>query len=290
MMRAPEALDRRRLRNLSRQEREMIRSQEYQLDSQHKDLQEQRDTVITLAAELERAREMQMALMPAESPHIEDLQVAARCIPATQVGGDFFQYFHLGDRLSVATADVTGHAMEAAIPVVMFAGVLDSQMQSGPDIESLFSGLNDLMAQRLTGRTHVCFSMAQIDINTRAVRFANAGCPYPYHYHATSGAVTELVANAYPFGVRAGTTYQAVETQLEPGDRLVFCSDGIMEARNAEGEMFGFDQTAETVRQGCQSDLSSEALLERILSEVRSFSGDQPQEDDQTIVVVGVES
>ena len=73
--------------------------------------------------------------------------------------------------------------------------------------------------------------------------------------------------------------YQAIETQLEPGDRLVFCSDGIMEARNSAGDMFGFEKTAETVRQGCQAGLSAEALLERMLSEIRTFSGDHPQDD-----------
>ena len=252
--------------------------------------QARQQLVDELEQELQTARDMQMSLMPKESPSIEGLEVAARCIPATQVGGDFFQYFHHGDRLSISTADVTGHAMEAAVPVVMFEGVLTSQMRIGPDLESLFTALNDVMADRLTARTHVCFSMAQIDINTRAVRFANAGYPYPYHYHAATGDVSELTVSAYPLGCQAETVYDAIETQLEPGDRLVFCSDGIMEARNAEGEMYGFDQTAEIVRQGCQEGLSSEALLERILSDVRAFSGDHPQEDDQTIVVVGVES
>ena len=252
--------------------------------------QARQQLVDELEQELQTAHDMQMSLMPKESPSIEGLEFAARCIPATQVGGDFFQYFHHGDRLWISTADVTGHAMEAAIPVVMFEGVLTSQMLIGPDLVSLFTTLNDVMADRLTGRTHVCFSMAQIDINTRAVRFANAGYPYPYHYHAATGDVSELTVSAYPLGCRAGTVYDAIETQLEPGDRLVFCSDGIMEAQNVEGEMYGFEQIAETVRLGCQEGLAADELLERILADVRGFCGDQAQEDDQTIVVLGVEA
>lgn len=253
--------------------------------------QAREDLVKELEQELETARDLQLGLMPKEAPRVEGLEIAARCIPATQVGGDFFQYFRESDSLSVSTADVTGHAMEAAIPVVLFEGVLDTHLRLGTHrLEDLFSRLNDVMAERLTGRTHVCFSMAQIDIHTRAVRFANAGCPYPFHFHAATGDVTEIEADAYPLGVQVGTTYHAVETQLAPGDRLVFCSDGIIEARNATGDMFGFDQTAETLRRGCLAGLGSEALLERILHELRSFCGDHPQEDDQTIVVLGVES
>ena len=269
------AVRRRRERNRAQEERDQARE----------------ELVAELEQELQTAREMQMGLMPKEAPNVEGLQINSRCVPATQVGGDFFQYFHHGDMFSVSTADVTGHAMQAAIPVVMFEGVLDTHIRLGTlQLEDLFSRLNEVMADRLTGRTHVCFSMAQIDTNTRAVRFANAGCPYPYHYHAATEEVTELEANAYPFGVRSGTSYEAVEAQLEPGDRLVFCSDGIMEARNATGDLFGFDRTAETVRQGCQAGLSAEGILERLLGDVRTFSGDNPQEDDQTIVVVGVES
>ena len=152
--------------------------------------------------------------------------------------------------------------MLAATPVVMFEGVLDTHLRLGTmQLEELFHRLNEVMSDRLTGRTDVCFSIAQIDTNTRAVRFANAGCPYPYHYHAASGDVSELEAHAYPFGVRTGTSYPVVETQLEPGDRLVFCSDGIMEARNSAGDMFGFDQTAETVRQGYQAGLFSGGVV-----------------------------
>ena len=239
--------------------------------------------------ELQTAHDMQMGLMPTESPSVRGLDIASRCMPATQVGGDFFQYFHQGDRLSISTADVTDHGMEAAIPVVMFDGILDSQVEIAGELEDLFSRLNERMVSRMPGRTHVCFSMAQIDINTRAVRFANAGCPYPFHYRAGTGDIIELEADAYPLGVRTGTTYQAIETQLDPGDRLVFCSDGVMEAQDVGEEMFGFERTAEVIRTGCKEDLPAEGLLERVLGEVTAFSGDRPQEDDMTCVVVHVE-
>ncbi|MBW2256104.1 MAG: hypothetical protein JRI25_16100 [Deltaproteobacteria bacterium] len=93
--------------------------------------------------ELQTARDLQMGLMPTESPRVEGLEVASRCVPATQVGGDFFQYFHRGDRLSISTADVTDHGMEAKIPVVMFDGILDSQIEIAGELEDLFYRLHD---------------------------------------------------------------------------------------------------------------------------------------------------
>jgi len=89
--------------------------------------------------------------------------------------------------------------------------------------------------------------------------------------------------------VRPTITYPVIEVQLEPGDCIVFCSDGIIEAENAGGELFGFERTAETIRKGCQEDLSAEGLLDRIIQEVKAFAGDTPQRDDMTVVVLRVE-
>ncbi len=80
------------------------------------------------------------------------------------------------------------------------------------------------------------------------------------------------------------------ETQLGVGDRVVFCSDGIIEAENSEGEIFGFEQTAETIRNGCKQNLSAPQLLDHLINEVKQFTGATPQGDDQTIVVLQVES
>ena len=89
--------------------------------------------------------------------------------------------------------------------------------------------------------------------------------------------------------MRADTQYPVKEVELESGDRIVFCSDGIIEAEDSAGEIFGFEQTAETIRKGCSHDLSAPQLLDYLINEVKQFTGETPQGDDQTIVVLAVE-
>jgi serine phosphatase RsbU (regulator of sigma subunit) len=249
----------------------------------------QKNLIDELEEELHTAQSLQMGLMPTESPQIEGLDIMGRCIPANHVGGDFFQYFQQDGKLSVCMADVTGHAMEAAVPVMMFSGVLNTEMWYNHSVELLFAKLNRTMHQSLDKRTYVCFTMIELDLAQRTLQFSNSGCPYPYHYHASTGAVTELQVDAYPLGVRAETVYTAIETGMEKGDYIVFCSDGIIEAANSDEETFGFEQAAETIREGCKESLSAEALIDRLIGAVQAFAGSVAQGDDMTCVVLRVE-
>jgi sigma-B regulation protein RsbU (phosphoserine phosphatase) len=242
-----------------------------------------------MAKELQTAHDLQMGLMPREAPRLSGLEIAGRCRPANHVSGDLFQYFHTSDKLSLALADVTGHAMEAAIPVVMFCGVLRSQLELGSSLEALFDRLNRSLYATLTGHTFVCFTLGELEISTRILRLSNSGCPYPYHYRASSGEVVELRVNAYPLGIRPDTRYPVIAVQLEPGDWVVFCSDGIVEAANAAEELFGFERLAGVIREGCVAGLSATGLLERVFAEVQEFAGGVPQGDDQTGVVLKIE-
>ncbi len=242
-----------------------------------------------LEKELQTAHRLQMHLMPRECPLVRGFEIAGRCSPATHVGGDFFQYFSLPqDRLAVCLADVTGHAMEAAIPVVMFSGILNSEMRYGNSVETLYSNLNRTLCSVLEKRTFVCFALAELDLTNRRLRLANGGCPYPYYFRAATGEITELEVGNYPLGIQPDISYQTVELYLEKGDRIVLCSDGIIEAENGDGDVFGYERTMETIAQGCRADMDPEQILEWIIGEVVAFSGDEPQGDDQTLVVIEV--
>ena len=252
-------------------------------------LKKRHDLYVEMEEELQTAHDMQMGLMPLEAPHISGFNIASCCLPANHVGGDFFQYFEQDGKLSISMADVTGHAMEAAVPVMMFSGILKSQMEIGGSVEEVFGRLNRSLYGTLDKRTFVCFTMGELDTETRNIHLANGGCPYPYHFQASTSTISELQLDAYPLAIRSDSEYQTIDIQLEQGDRIVFCSDGIIEAENAQEEIFGFERTAEMIRAGCAEGLSEEALIDHLIGAVQEFAGDTPQGDDMTIVVLKVE-
>ena len=242
-----------------------------------------------MASELQTAHDLQMGLMPRENPRIPGVAVAGRCLPAQLVGGDFFQYFEQEGKLVIALADVTGHAMEAAIPAVMFSGVLRNDMEQTGSLLGRFERLNRSLHGALSKRVYVTLVMGEFDLETHKLRVADCGCPYPYHFQVATGDVTELEVDGFPFGVREEANYQEVETNLMSNDVVVFCSDGIVECENGDGERLGFGRTAELVRTVCADGGSPAVMVERILVDVDAFRGNAAQKDDMTCVVVKLE-
>jgi len=239
-------------------------------------------------AELQTAHDLQVGLMPTASPQTEGFDIAGKCIPATHVGGDFFQYFQRDGSLSVGMADVTGHGMEAAIPLAMFNGVLTHQIDQGGDVDVVFEKLNHTLIELLDKRTYVCFVMGQLDTATRRLTLANAACPFPYHYVAATDTLEELEIEGLPLGTRANNRYPATARQLQPGDVVVFCSDGVIEAADAQERRFGFERTAEAILHSCRQGRSAVELVEDMIVRVEDFVDGTPQGDDQTVVVLRV--
>jgi serine phosphatase RsbU (regulator of sigma subunit) len=280
---------RRREEQLRREKAEAL-AREAELERQILDAQvrEERRRQDELEAELQMAHQMQMRLMPEESPCIESLTVAGRCLPASHVGGDYFQYFQRDGKLAFCLADVTGHDMQAAIPVVMFSGILESQMELGWPLDELVNRLNRSLHRVLDKRTFVCFAMGELTIAQRTLNITNAGCPYPFYFSAAAGLVKELQIAAYPLGVNSSCSCQIEEATMEPGDIVVLCSDGIIEAANHSGDIYGCERTSELIRQCGRRGVEADAIIEEILAEVQAFVGSAPVEDDMTCVVVKV--
>ena len=242
-----------------------------------------------MEAELATAHNMQMGLMPKESPDLNGFRISGFCRPATEVGGDFFQYYPTENgRLSIVMADVTGHGMEAAIPTVLFSGILDNQMESAVAPEDLFGRLNRSLCRNLDARTFVCCTFGEINPEESSIRVINGGCPYPYHFKNSTQSTEEIILDAFPLGLRKKSQYEISDRKLEKGDRVVFCSDGIVEVHDESENMFGFDRTRDMINRLSANNLTANEIVNGILEEVDSFRGSAAQDDDQTIVVVEV--
>jgi sigma-B regulation protein RsbU (phosphoserine phosphatase) len=233
--------------------------------------------------ELQDARRMQRALMP-KSPAVEGLDVAGACQTANHVGGDLYRYFVQDGGFVAALTDVTGHAMEGAIPAVMFSGLLEREMEVAGSLERRLERLNQSLCQTLAPRTFICASLVQVD--GESLRVASCGNPYPLLVR--NGETRELEAGGYPLGVRRDMTYGALEQPLRAGDVVVLYSDGIPERTNAEGDLFGYERTFAALREACAGGAAAADIVDHLMSASRQFAGSAPQEDDMTCVVIRV--
>lgn len=255
-----------------------------------KALDEARQRLIQeMEQELQDAREMQLGLMPTGHPSIPGYEISARCTPANHVCGDFYHYFEPDpNRLVLTVADVTGHAMKAAIPGLMFSGILNTLIDRGTNVEDLVAQLNTSLWETMPQRTLISFLIGEIDLKRRRMTISDCGCPYPYHYRAASSDLVEIPLSSYPLGVSSSLSPAIAEIRLSEGDYVVLCSDGIPEASGADGEPFGYDRTEAVVREACAEGLGADGVIDRVVSAAADARDGAPQEDDMTCVALRV--
>jgi sigma-B regulation protein RsbU (phosphoserine phosphatase) len=235
--------------------------------------------------ELETARRIQSSILPDLPPRLAGVDIAHAYLPASEVGGDFYDVLALEDgRLAVAVGDVAGHGVSSGLIMSMAKSALAVQVTFDPAVEEVFRTLNRTVFQTARKRLLATLCYAVIDPRRLEMVYASAGHLHPYRISAT-GRVESLESIAYPLGVRGQLQVDPHTARLAPGDTVFLFSDGIVEARReGNDEQFGFDRLEASLAQ--HTGRGVEGLRDGILADVARFTGDAPREDDQTILVL----
>lgn len=234
--------------------------------------------------ELNDAREMQMSLLPTSAPHINQFDLAGISLPAKEVGGDFYDYLTLGNSLfGIVLADVSGKGLRGAMSAVMTNGMLHEVIQTELIPNKVLSRLNTGLCPLLLGPMFTALNFGILDPQAKQIRYTNAGQPYPII--KCDGKVEEMELSGLPLGIVTGVAYDEKIFDLNPGDYVIFYTDGITDAMNQAEDIYGLDRLHNIIR-NAETNLSAEGLIQRILQDVHAFVGDAEQFDDMTMVVL----
>jgi len=239
--------------------------------------------------ELNIARDLQVSMLPATCPEIEGFKLAALSTQAREVGGDFFDFIEMGkDRIGLVIGDVTGKSVSGALVMSASRSVFRMLSEEELPIGEIMMRANRRIKQDVTSGMFVALLYAVLDAQDQYLGLCSAGQTQPVHLSAETGEaiLVETEGDTFPLGILGDAEYKETRLQLAPGDKVVFYTDGIVEAMNDQEEMFGFDRLLEVV-QGATS-MTAESLLKEILDKVNEFVGGAAQHDDLTVIVVSV--
>ena len=234
--------------------------------------------------ELRVARSIQQASLPKEVPTLEGWQISPLYQPAREVGGDFYD-FHLlpGGRVGLVVGDATGKGVPAALVMSTTCGMLRavSQASDASSPGQMLQRVNEALVSSIPSNMFVTCFYAILNPKNASLRYANAGHDLPYLHR--NGAAEELRARGMPLGLMPAMSYEEKEIVLDVGEAALFYSDGLVEAHDPRGEMFGFPRLRALIAEHAEKESLEEALLE----ELYSFVGEGwEQEDDITLLTL----
>lgn len=240
--------------------------------------------------ELNIARDLQMSMLPASCPKIAGFDIAAVSTPAREVGGDFFDFIEMGqDRVGLIIGDVTGKSVSGALVMSASRSVFRMLSEQEMNVGEIMIRANRRMKKDIKSGMFVALLYAVLDSRDRTLSLCSAGQTQPVHLQAESGkaALVQTEGDTFPIGILDDAAYQETRIILSQGDKLVFYTDGIVEAQNGKEEIFGFERLQEVIRRA--GPMSADRLLKEIIARVEEFVGGAPQHDDLTVIVVNVE-
>jgi sigma-B regulation protein RsbU (phosphoserine phosphatase) len=238
-----------------------------------------------LEEDLSTAREIQRGLLPAEPPRLAGFDIGAAFAAARELSGDFYDFLPLGeDRVAVAVGDVAGKSTPAALYGSLAVGLLRGQaLARRLEPGAVLDRLNELLWRLHIKRRFVAMSLAVLDGGSHSLRLANAGVPQPHLLR--DGVVTNIEVSGLPLGGMQGSRHAQQEIELTPGDVVVFCSDGLDDCLNADGETFATACLPDDLRRVAPG--TAQEIAEALIGACDQFADPSGEvDDDRTVVVV----
>jgi serine phosphatase RsbU (regulator of sigma subunit) len=254
-----------------------------EIEAREERLKQQAHARERIEQELHVARRIQQASLPEVVPALEGWEIYPSYRPAREVGGDFYDFLELeGGRLGLVVGDATGKGVPAALVMSTTLGMLRAVTQASDySPGEVLQRVNEALSTRIPANMFVTCFYGVLDPRSGSFAYANAGHDLPYVQRG--GHAKELMARGMPLGLMPGMSYEEKEIILGAGDRALFYSDGLVEAHNLEGEMFGFPRLQALVAEHAEG----EPLVDFMMEELYSFTGERwEQEDDITLVTL----
>ena len=239
-----------------------------------------------LDEELRIAREVQLSLLPTARPTLAGLDIAGINIPSRDIGGDYYDFIPIVEgHLGIVIADVSGKGIPASLIMASFRAFLRAEIRNNYAIQTIFAKVNNLLHEILQSNQFVTAFYGVLDLERRRFTFSNAG-HHPALLLRSDGKWRQLKGGGTVLGIFEGTAYEEQFIDLLPGDLFLLYTDGLVEAENRAGQMFGHKRLERFVR--AHAPLDAVELCESIYAEMKRFTRESRLDDDTTIVVAKV--
>jgi phosphoserine phosphatase RsbU/P len=239
-----------------------------------------------LEKDIAMAREVQLRLLPPQPPKHAHAEMAVRFLPARSIGGDLYDFLEYGpDRTAIVLGDVSGKAAPAALFAALVSGIMRSAaQQQQPEPAQMLALLNDALQERKLDSQYVVMLFAVWNDENRTLQVANSGAVQPIF--CRPGESTVVRAEGFPLGMFPDVTYEEFNVATQPGDVIVFVSDGILDAENTKDEMYGEERLSNLL---CtHRGQPAQEIADAILADVTRFQDGKDRFDDETIIVLRV--
>lgn len=238
-----------------------------------------------LEKDMAMAREVQLRLLPPAAPQEDNAEFAVRFLPARTIGGDLYDFVDYGPRrTAIMLGDVSGKAAPAALFAALVSGIMRSAAQQRPDPAQMLALLNDALQERKLDSQYVVMLFAVWNDENRTLQVANSGAVQPIV--CRSGESMTVRAEGFPLGMFANAIYEEFNIATQPGDVIVFVSDGILDAENAREEMYGEERISQLLC--AHRGKPAAEIADAILADVTRFQDGEDRFDDETIIVLRV--